>query len=104
MPCLGGPLLAQSPPNAETQIAGALKAAPESMRDAATVRGYTADGTITTLQEGDGTLVCLADDPETDGFHVACYHESLAPFMQRGRELRRQGVTAVDSFRRAEIE
>ena len=95
---------AQSPPDAETQIAAAVKAAPQSMRDAVTVRGYGADGTITTLREGSGELVCLADDPEEDGFHVACYHESLAPFMQRGRELRRQGVTAVDSVRRTEIE
>lgn len=95
---------AQSPPDAETQIAAAVKAAPQSMRDAATVRGYGADGTITTLREGSGELVCLADDPEEDGFHVACYHQSLAPFMQRGRKLRRQDVTAVDSVRRAEIE
>ncbi|PSQ71903.1 MAG: hypothetical protein BRD26_03295 [Bacteroidetes bacterium QH_1_64_81] len=93
----------QSPPDAETQIAAAVKAAPESMRDAATVRGYGPDGTLTTLREGSGLLICLADDPEEDGFHVACYHESLGPFMQRGRELRRQGVTAVDSVRRAEI-
>ncbi|MFB6273867.1 MAG: hypothetical protein ABEL51_13320 [Salinibacter sp.] len=98
------PLRAQSPPNADTQIAAAVKAAPQSMRDAATVRGYAANGTRTTLREGDGELVCIADDPNTDGFHVACYHESLVPFMQRGRELRRQGVTAVDSVRRVEIE
>jgi len=95
---------AQSPPNAETQIAAAVKAAPAPMRDNATVRGYETAGTITTLREGTGTLVCLADDPAQDGFKVACYHESLAPFMQRGRELRRQGVTAVDSVRRAEID
>lgn len=95
---------AQSVPSAETQIAAAVKAAPESMRDGATVRGFTDEGTITMLREGNGTLVCLADDPHEEGFHVACYHESLAPFMKRGRELRQQGVTAVDSVRRAEIE
>jgi len=102
-------LQAQSPSDADTQdadtqIAAAVRAAPPPMRDAATVRGYSADGTIRTLREGNGLLVCLADDPDRDGFKVACYHESLAPFMQRGRELRRQGVTAVDSARRAEIE
>ena len=101
---LPGPLQAQSPPEAELQIKAAVQAAPESMRDAATVRGYTDEETVTTLREGSGTLVCLADDPTDDGFHVACYHESLAPFMRRGRELRRQGVTAVDSVRRVEIE
>ncbi|MFB6098610.1 MAG: hypothetical protein ABEK84_05770 [Salinibacter sp.] len=100
---LPGLACAQSPPDPKIQIAGAVKAAPKSMRAAATVLGYTDEGTVTTLREGSGTLVCLADDPEEKGFHVACYHESLAPFMERGRELRRQGVTAVDSVRRAEI-
>lgn len=95
---------AQTPPPPDTQIAAAVKAAPASMRDGATVLGYTDDLTLTTLRERTGALVCLADDPQEEDFHVACYHESLAPFMQRGRELRRQGVTAVDSVRRAEIE
>ena len=95
---------AQSPPDAETQITAAVKAAPAPMRDKATVLGYETAGTITTLREGTGSLTCLADDPAADGFKVACYHESLAPFMQRGRELRQKGVTAVDSVRRAEIE
>ena len=95
---------AQSPPDADTQIRAAVKAAPSSLRSTAAVRGYTNDGTVTTLREGTGPLVCLADDPASDGFKSACYHKSLAPFMQRGRNLRRQGVTAVDSVRRAEIE
>lgn len=95
---------AQTPPPSDTQIAAAVKAAPESMRDGATVLGYTDDMTLTTLREGDGALVCLADDPQEKEFHAACYHESLEPFMKRGRELRRHGVTAVDSVRRAEIE
>jgi len=95
---------AQSPSDAETQIAAAVKAAPEPLRNGATVRGYNADGSIITLRKGPGPLVCLADNPDVEGFQVACYHESLAPFMQRGRELRRQGVTAVDSVRQSEIE
>jgi hypothetical protein len=97
---------AQSPPSAEEQIAAAVKAAPASMRDGATVLGYNDNMELTTLREGDGSLVCLANDPSADKFHVACYHESLEPFMKRGRELRRQGKsgTAVDSIRQAEIE
>ena len=97
---------AQSPPSAETQVAAAVKAAPAPMRDAATVLGYTDDLTLTTLREGDGRLICLADDPEEDAFHVSCYHQTLEPFMRRGRELRREGRSgaAVDSIRRAEIE
>ena len=97
---------AQSPPSEDVQIAATIKAAPAAMRSEATVRGYADDMTVTTLREGGGALVCLADDPRSDKFHVACYHESLAPFMKRGRELRQQGRSgaAVDSIRRAEIE
>jgi len=97
---------AQSPPPEDEQIAAAVKAAPEPMRADATVLGYDADLSLTTLQEGDGPLVCLADDPRDDGFHSACYHASLGPFMKRGRELRRaeHDGAAVDSIRRAEIE
>lgn len=95
---------AQSPPSADQQISAAVKAAPQSLRDGATVLGYADDMSLTTLRKGDGPLVCLGDDPREDGFRAACYHESLAPFMRRGRELRRQGVSAVDSVRRAEIE
>jgi len=96
---------AQSPPE-DVQISAAVKAAPEPMREGATVLGYEADGTVTPLRQGDGTLVCLADDPQEEGFHAACYHEALAPFMKRGRELRREGYhgASVDSVRRAEIE
>jgi len=94
---------AQSPPAPEVQIKTAVRAAPAPLRAKATVQGYTEDG-LTTLRDGSGPLVCRADDPRTDGFHVACYHESLEPFMRRGRELRRQNVAAVDSIRRAEIE
>jgi hypothetical protein len=97
---------AQSPPSAEEQIAAAVKAAPAPMRDAATVLGYTDNLELTTLREGEGRLVCLADDPTEEKFHVSCYHEALEPFMKRGRELREQGTSgaAVDSIRRAEIE
>lgn len=97
---------AQSPPNDDQQIDAAVKAAPAPMRDAATVLGYDDELELTTLREAEGTLICLADDPREEGFHVACYHEGLDPFMKRGRELREQGHTgtAVDSIRRAEIE
>jgi len=97
---------AQSPPGPETQIDAAVQAAPAPIRDAATVLGYNDSMELTTLREGNGRMVCLADDPEEEGFHVACYHEALEPFMARGRELRRQGRSGavVDSIRQAEIE
>lgn len=93
----------QSLPSPQNQIDGAVKAAPPSLREGATVLGYDGDE-LTTLREGSGPLICIGDDPTAEGFRVACYHESLGPFMRRGRELRRRGVSAVDSVRRAEIE
>ena len=96
---------AQVPPS-DQQIAAAVTPAPADMQDDATVLGYNASGELVTLREGTNALICLADDPQDDRFHVACYHESLSPFMQRGRELRAQGMSGaeVDSVRQAEIE
>lgn len=86
------PCGAQSP-SPEVQIASAVLAAPEAARSGAAVLGYDSAGELVTLREGRNGLVCLADDPEDPGFSVACYHESLEPYMARGRELRAQGVT-----------
>jgi len=91
-------------PSAEEQIALAVHAAPEALRSSATVLGYTDDGSLTTLRDGDGDLICVADEPGDDRFHASCYHQSLEPFMKRGRELRRDGIANVDSVRQAELE
>jgi hypothetical protein len=92
-------------PSAEQQIAAAVLPAPEDMRAAATVRGYAPDGHFTTLRQGRGALICLASNPKSERFHVACYQRSLEPFMARGRALRSRGVTGeqVDSVRFAEV-
>lgn len=83
-----------------------MQAAPEALRDSATVLGYADGDELTTLRDGSNALICLADDPTDDRFHVACYHESLEPFMKLGRELRAQGYSgaAVDSIRQVRIE
>jgi hypothetical protein len=85
----------------EEQIAAAVLPLPADYRAGATVLGYAPDGKMTTLRKGTGTMTCLADDPKAPEFHVACYHESMEPFMARGRELRMSGVTGtqVDSVR-----
>lgn len=80
-------------------IAEAVRPAPESLRASATVLGH-ADGRLVTLREGEGPLICLADDPAREGFHVACYHESLEPYMARGRELRAEGLESRESIAR----
>jgi hypothetical protein len=95
----------QPVPPADQQIAAAVLAAPEDMRASATVLGYAPDGHFTKLRQGRGALICLASDPKSDRFHVACYQRSLQPFMARGRALRMQGITGdrVDSVRFAEV-
>jgi hypothetical protein len=80
-------------PSAEAQIAAALQAAPEGQQEGATVLGFDDAGQIVTLRAGTNELVCLGDNPTDTRFSVACYHESLEPYMARGRELARDGVT-----------
>jgi hypothetical protein len=94
-----------SAPPARQQIAAAVLAAPQDLRDGATVLGYSPKGKLMTLRKGPGEMVCLASDPSSDKFHVACYHRSLEPFMARGRALRDSGVSGdkVDSLRFAEV-
>lgn len=102
-----GPLASQVPvpPPAEQQIAAAVFALPPSLRADATVLGYRAEGKLVPLRKGTGTMICLANNPKGEQFHVACYHDSMEPFMARGRSLRESGVTGgqVDSVRFREI-
>lgn len=91
---------------AEWLISSAVLALPESLRAGAEVRGWADGDTLVVLRPGTNGLVCLADRGDEDGFAVACYHDSLDPFMERGRELTRQGVAgaARDETRWREIE
>ncbi len=87
-------------PESSPQIAGALAALPHAtLHEGTEVRGYDADGQLVTLREGDGPFICLADDPRDELFHTACYHRSLDPFMQRGRELKAEGHSGKDRTR-----
>ncbi len=85
-------------PSADIQIKSALLAEPQEKRDSCTVYGYSADKQFILLRKGDNELICLADDPNQAGFSVACYHKDLDPFMQRGRELRKQGMNDQQIF------
>jgi hypothetical protein len=82
------------PPRAE-QVAAAVLAAPEELRAGARVLAYGEDGDLEVARDGDNHLVCLADDPKKEGFHVACYHRELEPYMARGRELRAEGLRGM---------
>ena len=90
-------------PAPAVQIAAAAQAAPEDRRAGATVLGYSTleSGSLATvLRQGTNDLVCLADQPGDEKFSVACYHQSLEPFMKRGRELEAQGVTGDERMKR----
>ncbi len=92
--CVGAQSVGSEKPAAE-QIAEAVAAAPNPLQAGATVLGYGGtdrpDDALTVLREGSNTLICLADDPARDGFHVACYHQDLDPFMAIGRRARASG-------------
>lgn len=88
----------------EEKIATALLAAPEASRENSTVKGYNQKGEFVTLKEGSNEFICLADDPNQDGFSVACYHKSLEPFMARGRELKAEGKDGREVFKIREEE
>ena len=88
----------------EALIATALLAAPEESRAESKVIGYNSDGVLVTLKEGTNEFICLADDPNQEGFNAACYHKDLEPFMARGRELKAEGKNAAEIFDIREVE
>lgn len=91
-------------PSPENQIKAALMAAPEPERKDAAVWGYNQEGEMVELRKGSNNMVCLADDPEQEGFSVSCYHRDLEPFMQRGRELKKEGKSFQEIFDQREKE
>ena len=102
---IAGSAAAQSLPPANQQIAAAVLALPETMRADAGVMGYKSAGKLELLRPAKNGMLCLADDPAEEKFHVSCYHDSMDPFMARGRSLRAEGVkgTQVDTVRFAEV-
>jgi hypothetical protein len=68
-------LEAQTPPPAE-QIAAAVLALPKEMRDGAGVMGYRTAGKLELLRAGKNGMLCLADDPAEEQFHVSCYADT----------------------------
>ncbi|HET7116819.1 MAG TPA: hypothetical protein VFI29_10030 [Hanamia sp.] len=85
-------------PDAAMQIKLALLAAPPEKRDSCTVLGYDADKKLAIIKKGTNELICLADNPNDTSFSVACYNKDLEPFMQRSRELRKEGVKGQKLF------
>jgi hypothetical protein len=90
------------PPVAE-QVAAAVLPLPKEMKAGATVMGYRVKDKLEVIRPGTNGMICLALYVTRPDFHVACYHKGLEPFMARGRELRAQGITNVDSVRFREV-
>ena len=76
---------------ADQQITAALFAAPEEGRADAKIYGYNSENEFIVLREGEGDFVCIADNPKKNGFQVVAYHNSLEPYMSRGRDLAAEG-------------
>jgi hypothetical protein len=89
---------AQNIPTKEVQIATAVLASPEALREKAMVYGYSEKGEFIVLRKGENEMVCLADDPNQSGLNVSCYHKDLEPFMARGRDLKKQGKSFQEIF------
>ena len=82
----------------DLQIDGAILAAPDELKDGSRVYGYSEGGDLVTLRAGSNELTCLADTPGDETFHVACYHNSLEPYMARGRALRADGIEGQENI------
>jgi len=92
------PAFSQSIPSKDIQIKTALLAAPDDKREGAMVYGYNEKGELTVLRKGTNELICLADDPNSPGFNASCYHMALEPFMERGRQLKKEGKSFQEIF------
>ena len=80
----------------ELQIRLAVQAAPDGLRESATVQGWDADGEFVVLREGAGDLICMAPNPTREEFEVSCHHRDLEDFFELGRDLQARGITGQE--------
>jgi len=80
----------------EIQMKTALLAAPPEHREDEHILGYDQSGKLVTLQQGNGNLICLCDNPNKKGIEVDCYSVKLEPFMSRGRALVAEGKSQAE--------
>lgn len=98
------PALAQTVPSSEIQIKGALLAAPTDSKEGAMVYGYNDKLEFIVLRKGTNEMVCIADDPKQENFSASCYHKDLEPFMERGRELKKEGKSPKEILEQREAD
>lgn len=94
-------LSAVSPPPIES----ATLPLPPELRASAAIVSVDRSGKVTTLREGTGKMVCIADRPGDDEFDARCYHRDFIPYLFRSRQLQAEGVAYddIDSRIGAEI-
>ncbi len=89
------PLAAVAADDPSTQIAQAVSALPDTLRDGATVVTYDAQGTPKVLRQGTNAIVCQTNQPTPQaGFAVSCYHKSMQPTRDLQAKLRAEGKDA----------
>jgi len=80
----------------EVQLRLAVQALPENLREGAGVLGYrSAGGELEVLRPVIGQFICILSPPGVFVVESSCYHRTLEPFMERGRELAREGVAGA---------
>jgi len=76
------------------QIRFSEETLPADFQEGATVYLREGEGglDLRLLRSGAGSFICLLTlNMDQEQVNAACYHDSLEPFMARGRELRREG-------------
>lgn len=84
--------------NNQSVIKLALMAAPDELKEGASVYKVSPKGELVVIRQGTNDLVCLADDTEQKGLNVSCYQKELEPFMARGRMLKLEGKSFQEIF------
>lgn len=89
---------AQAQASNSAEIKLALMAAPAELRDGAGIYSVSPEGELVVVRAGKNDLICLTDDPSQKGLNVSCYHKQLDAFMERGRQLKREGKSFQEVF------
>ena len=77
---------------------------PPELRGSAAIVAMDGDARVTSLREGGGPMVCIADRPGDEVFDARCYHRDFIPYLYRARELYRDGLDREAVEERIEAE
>lgn len=89
---------------AAVPIESATLPLPPELRGSASIVAIDKAGKPTVLRQGEGRMVCIADQPGDDDFDARCYDRDFIPYLYRSRQLAAQGVPDKDIDARIEKE